>query len=123
MKESVFFYPRNERLKWMDSSLGMCCQTGIKVLHLSIYLWLPVYLSIYLYIYLSIYLLQSIYLSIYFNPSIYLSIYFYLSIYLLRLQNQHRAPQVDGLLARHVLPDHQGEPRIFSPAKLPDLYR
>ncbi|KAJ1493380.1 dynein heavy chain, N-terminal region 2-domain-containing protein, partial [Baffinella frigidus] len=23
MKESVFFYPRNERLKWMDSSLGM----------------------------------------------------------------------------------------------------
>mmetsp|Transcript_31209 Transcript_31209/g.79123 ORF Transcript_31209/g.79123 Transcript_31209/m.79123 type:complete len:3875 (-) Transcript_31209:127-11751(-) len=31
MKESVFFYPKHQRLKWMDMSLGMCCQTGIKV--------------------------------------------------------------------------------------------
>jgi dynein heavy chain, axonemal len=31
MKEAVFFYPKYPRLKWMDMSLGMCCQTGIKV--------------------------------------------------------------------------------------------
>jgi dynein heavy chain len=31
MKESVFYYPKMQRLKWMDQSLGMCCQTGIKV--------------------------------------------------------------------------------------------
>jgi hypothetical protein len=31
MKESVFYYPKTQRLKWMDQSLGMCCQTGIKV--------------------------------------------------------------------------------------------
>jgi len=31
MKEAVFYYPKNERLRWMDDSLGMCCQTGIKV--------------------------------------------------------------------------------------------
>jgi len=31
MKEAVFYYPKNARLKWMDQSLGMCCQTGIKV--------------------------------------------------------------------------------------------
>jgi dynein heavy chain len=31
MKESVFYYPKKARLKWMDDSLGMCVQTGIKV--------------------------------------------------------------------------------------------
>ena len=31
MKEAIFLYPKNARLKWMDMSLGMCCQTGIKV--------------------------------------------------------------------------------------------
>eukprot|EP00960_Hanusia_phi_P039624 753955-Hanusia_phi.AAC.6 len=31
MKESVFHYPKMARLKWMDESLGMCCQTGIKI--------------------------------------------------------------------------------------------
>ena len=31
MKESIFHYSKTPRLKWMDQSLGMCCQTGIKV--------------------------------------------------------------------------------------------
>jgi dynein heavy chain len=31
MKESIFYYSKTPRLKWMDQSLGMCCQTGIKV--------------------------------------------------------------------------------------------